>query len=455
MFAENTEYEILTPSGWQDFRGVTLKGCKPLTRIELAGGAAVTSTKDHIFYSNGVKRQVSEMSVGDVLDTASGSLDISSLSDDRIDEVYDIVEVGDVEHRYIVNHCFISKNCDEFAFVRNTIAKEFWTSMSPTLSTGGKAIITSTPNSDDDQFWNIWLEANKTTDEYGNATEIGRNGFKSFISIWSSHPDRDEKWAAEEQGRIGVERFQREHCCKPIVFEETLISNLHLAQLKGIEPIEKQGQVRWYKKPTKGNMYLVALDPSLGTGGDYAAMQIIELPSFEQVGEWQHNKTPIQQQIRIMRDIIGYLYEVTETENDIYYSVENNGIGEASLVAISEVGEENIKGVFISESGKNKKYRKGFYTTNSSKLTACSKFKQLVENNRFTIHSKNLISELKTFVASGNTYQARQGDNDDLVSAMLLVTRIMQALQNYDASIDNKMRSVEPEFDMPLPFLMS
>ena len=42
--------------------------------------------------------------------------------------------------------------CDEFAFVRPTIAREFWTSISPTLSTGGQAIITSTPNSDEDQF---------------------------------------------------------------------------------------------------------------------------------------------------------------------------------------------------------------------------------------------------------------------------------------------------------------
>ena len=31
---------------------------------------------------------------------------------------------------------------DEFAFVRPTIAAEFWTSISPTLATGGKAIIT-------------------------------------------------------------------------------------------------------------------------------------------------------------------------------------------------------------------------------------------------------------------------------------------------------------------------
>ena len=34
---------------------------------------------------------------------------------------------------------------------------------------------------------------------------------------------------------------------------------------------------------------LVALDPSMGTGGDNAAIQVFELPSYEQVAEWQHN----------------------------------------------------------------------------------------------------------------------------------------------------------------------
>ena len=67
---------------------------------------------------------------------------------------------------------------DEFAFVRNTIAKEFWTSLSPTLATGGKAIITSTPNSDDDQFALIWKAANKMQDEYGNPKDVGINGFR-------------------------------------------------------------------------------------------------------------------------------------------------------------------------------------------------------------------------------------------------------------------------------------
>ena len=69
--------------------------------------------------------------------------------------------------------------CDEFAFVRPTIAREFWTSISPTLATGGKAIITSTPNSDEDQFALIWKGANKGEDEHGNETKLGINGFKA------------------------------------------------------------------------------------------------------------------------------------------------------------------------------------------------------------------------------------------------------------------------------------
>ena len=105
--------------------------------------------------------------------------------------------------------------CDEFAFVRPTIAREFWTSISPTLSTGGQAIITSTPNSDEDQFAFIWKQANKSVDEYGNPTNngLGINGFYAYKSDWWEHPDRDDKWKEEEMGRIGEERFRREHGC--------------------------------------------------------------------------------------------------------------------------------------------------------------------------------------------------------------------------------------------------
>ena len=75
--------------------------------------------------------------------------------------------------------------CDEFAFVQPPEkAKEFWTSLSPTLSTGGKCLITSTPNSDEDQFAMIWKEANKRFDEYGNDKITGTNGFYAMKAHW-------------------------------------------------------------------------------------------------------------------------------------------------------------------------------------------------------------------------------------------------------------------------------
>ncbi len=192
---------------------------------------------------------------------------------------------------------------DEFAFVRPNIAKEFWTSLSPTLATGGKCIITSTPNMDDDQFAQIWRDANKNQDEHGMETNTGINGFAHYLATWEVHPDRDQEWADVEQGRIGIERFKREHECEPIIFDETLINPIILASLEGREPLYKQGQVRWYNKPKKGMTYVLGLDPSLGTGGDYSAVQVFELPGMKQCAEWQHNKTTIQDIRFITRNI--------------------------------------------------------------------------------------------------------------------------------------------------------
>ena len=344
---------------------------------------------------------------------------------------------------------------DEFAFVRPTIAREFWTAISPTLATGGKAIITSTPNSDEDQFATIWKQANKCTDEFGNETELGINGFKAFQAHWSEHPDRDEKWAEDIKAQLGEDRFRREIGCEFIINDETLINPLKLTEMSGIDPLEKRGQVRWYKKPTKGKMYAVALDPSLGTGGDYSAIQVLELPSLMQVAEWQHNRTPIQQQVQLLKEINEYIYECTGIDTDIYYSVENNTLGEAALVSIAEVGEENIRGTFISETSKagGKRLRKGFTTTNRAKIAVCAKFKQLVESDKFKLASKNLLSELKNFIASGGSYAAKPGETDDLVMSMLLAIRISQSLQNYDQGLDMAMRGSE-DFIEPMPFVM-
>jgi len=350
--------------------------------------------------------------------------------------------------------------CDEFAFVQPNVAIDFWTSISPTLATGGRAILTSTPNSDEDTFATIWKQAEDKFDEHGNEQELGQNGFHSFRSYWTEHPDRDDKWKQEELGRIGEERFRREYDCEFLVFDETLVSSIKLATMEGDIPIINMGQTRWYKKPTPEFTYAVALDPSMGTGGDNAAIQVFELPSYEQVAEWQHNTTAIPGQIRVLADTCNYIQQETNNANGIYWSVENNGIGEACLLVINDYGEENIPGLFVSEpmrKGHVRKFRKGFNTTHGTKITACSRLKTMLENDKMIIHSKPFVSELKNFVATGSSYQAKTGQSDDLISATLLALRMMAVLKDWDPRIYNTFNQVDSveDYEPPMPIFIS
>ena len=351
--------------------------------------------------------------------------------------------------------------CDEFAFVQPNIAEEFWTSISPTLATGGRAIITSTPNSDEDTFATIWKQAEQKFDEHGNENEVGVNGFHAFMAHWSEHPDRDEKWKVDEIGRIGEEMFRREYECEFLVFDETLINSLKLAVMEGSNPKLNMGQVRWYKTPSADKNYTVALDPAMGTGGDNAAIQVLELPTYEQVAEWKHNLTAIPGQIRVMRDICKYIADTTKSEgSNVYWSVENNGIGEAALIVIQDFGEENIPGLFISEpirKGHVRKFRKGFNTTHGSKTTACARLKTMIENDKLIIRSKPLITELKGFIATGSSFQAKPGNTDDLVSALILTLRIINVMKDWDPNVYNTFTQVdhEEDYDMPMPIFIS
>jgi len=248
-----------------------------------------------------------------------------------------------------------------------------------------------------------------------------------------------------------------------LVYDETLINSIKLADLQGTEPIMKMGQVRWYKKIDPRCTYVVAHDPSLGTGGDPAAIEIFEIPSMIQVGEWHHNLTPIQPQVRILRDICRYIDNEclnAGQQSSIYYSVENNTLGEAAIIAINEMGEESIPGMFVSEPvrrGHVRKFRRGFNTTNNSKIAACAKLKQMIENNLITINSKSLISELKSFIAKGTSFEAKETQHDDLVAALLLAIRMIVMLGDWDPVVYSKMtenRQLE-ESDLPMPIYIS
>ena len=340
----NLGLEILTDNGWQQFDGIVNKGKRATVTVKLERNL-VRVTPDHEIYTDGYKKvPAAKLKVDDLVITVTGLQKVVSVTENRVEDVYDIINAG-LNRRFYADDILCSN-------------------------------------------------------------------------------------------------------CVFLIADETLINPSTLIELSGIEPVSRMGQVRWYDQPKKGNIYVVALDPSLGTGSDPAAIQIFEANTTKQIGEWKHNKTDIPSQIRLIAQINKYIAEITNEPNNIYYSVENNSIGEAALVSLNEYGESNIPGIFLSEPGKK---RKGFNTTNKSKLAACAKFKTLVESKKMQVNSRSLISEMKAFIASGGSYKAKIGDTDDLIMSSLLAVRMMQQLGDYHYDLESQIKDHD-EMIAPLPF---
>lgn len=230
------------------------------------------------------------------------------------------------------------------------------------------------------------------------------------------------------------------HNCDFVTDDETLINPLTLAGMKGVKPEFYTGTVRWYKDPSPNKTYCVALDPSLGTGRDYAAIQVFELPDMIQVAEWQHNMTAPRGQISNLLKMLMFIDQTLrddirqQGEPEIFWTVENNTLGEAVLQIIEDTGEERFPGIFVSEKkkkGASRRFRKGLNTDNKKKLSACARFKSLVESGRMLLNSDQLIKELKLFVASASSFAAKPGGHDDLVSATLLIVRMLETVLNW------------------------
>ena len=206
--------------------------------------------------------------------------------------------------------------------------------------------------------------------------------------------------------------------------------------------------------------YVVGLDPAMGTGGDNSAIQVLELPTLMQVAEWCSNRAPIEEQIKTMKAILKEIYESGNPE--IYWSVESNGLGEAALVVIRETGEEHFCGTMLHDpknklQGKGSR-RGGFVTTQRSKIEACARMKRLIENSKLKLCSKPLISELKVFVARSNSYEARAGQTDDLVMALILVLRMVDYIATWDdisqSAINSSVNDADEIFDAPMPLII-
>jgi len=328
--------------------------------------------------------------------------------------------------------------CDEFAFVAPGIQEEFWTSISPTLATGGSCIIASTPNGDSNLFAQLWRGA-----------ELNVNGFKSSSVKWDEPPDRGEEFKQKEIAKIGELKWRQEYECEFLSSDALLISSIVLNNMKvGELPVPDHNGFHWFAPLEGKQTFLVGIDPSTGNGNDMSSIEIFEFPSLIQFGEFRSNTTSSVDLYKIFKSTVKFLNSKPNVM--IYFSVENNGVGEG-MISLYQNDDMPPEAHFVSEEGRG---RLGMTTTGKSKMKACISLKELVTKGKLKVSSKMLLAELKGYVRKLGSYSAQHGSTDDSVSATLIVVRLLEEISSYEDkafemlyNLGEESESEEVEFD--------
>lgn len=332
---------------------------------------------------------------------------------------------------------------DEFAFVRPSIQEEFWTSILPTLSTGGACIITSTPNGSTDKFSAIWRAAvlSSSTDDMQ---------FAHMHVKWDAPPKRDEKFKRAQIKLLGQAKWDQEYECKFISNDPLLIDPITLASLEDRTRTTISSTnigFDFYQPIKQGRTYLIGIDPSTGTKQDFGVLVCYDFTDMSLVAMLRSNTLNSPQLYATCKWFFNY---IKQQGGNAYFTVENNGIGEG-FIALYESDESFPEGIdFITEAEGN---RLGFRTEGRSKLRMCLTFKQLVEAGKIDVAEDRLIKELKSFIQSKGSYAAQVGATDDIISATLLVVRLLEEIAIYEQrafDVMNQFDQVEsdgPTFD--------
>ena len=330
---------------------------------------------------------------------------------------------------------------DEFAFVEK--ATEFYTSTYPVISSGvnTKVIITSTANGIGNQFYKIWQGASQGTNEY-----------KPFRVDWWDVPGRDEAWKEQTIANTSELQFDQEFGNTFFGTGQTLIGPQALLALKAERPLKilEGGDLMMYEKPRKETQYVICADVAKGRGQDYSTFNVIDISSrpFKQVAVYRNNLiSPI-----LFPDII---YKYANLYNQAYVIVESNDAGQLTCHGLHyELEYENLH----MES--SVKAMIGIEMTRRTKRIGCSGFKDLMEEGKLHIVDEESIMEISTFEVKGQSYEATDGNHDDLVMNLVMLgyfitTPQYQGLANTNArELMFEQRAREIEDDVP-PFGLS
>ena len=305
---------------------------------------------------------------------------------------------------------------DEAAFIDKI--EEIWVSAQSTLSTGGNAIILSTPNGVGNFFHKTWVGA-----------EDGSNGFNPIRLHWSVHPERDQDWRDEQETLLGPKGAAQECDCDFISSGESVIEPQLLQFYKETyvqEPVEKtgfDGNLWKWEFPDYSKSYMVIADVARGDSSDYSACHVIDVESCEQVAEYKGKLDT--------KDYGNFLVSLSTEYNNALLVIENANIGWATIQQVIDRGYQNLyymskdlKYVDVEHQFSNR-YRAqdrgmvaGFSTTSRTRPLIVSKLDEYFREKSVIIRSIRTIDELFTFIWNNGRAEAMRGYNDDLTMSL-------------------------------------
>jgi hypothetical protein len=304
---------------------------------------------------------------------------------------------------------------DEFAYVPQNVAEEFFSSVYPTISSGQetKVTIISTPHGMN-MYYKYWTDAvNK------------RNSYIPIEVHWSDVPGRDEKWKAQTIANTSEEQFRTEFECDFIGSIHTLIASSKLKTLTFQNPIFKnESGYKIYEMPKEGRTYVMCVDVSRGQGQDYHAFTIIDVtkPPYRLVATFRNNMlTPL-----LFPTII---HNAARQFNNAHVLIEINDVGaQVADIMHHELEYENLLSATI-RGRKGQSLDGGFgggisqfgvRTTDAVKRIGCSILKSLIEEDKLFVEDFDVVRELFSFISKKNSYEAEVGHHDDLVMTLVL-----------------------------------
>jgi len=322
---------------------------------------------------------------------------------------------------------------DEFAFIPNHIADEFFSSVYPTISSGKttKVVIVSTPKGMN-HFYRLWHDS-----------ERGRNEYIPTDVHWSEVPGRDSKWKEQTIANTSAQQFQQEFECDFLGSSDTLISSSKLKSLIFEDPIKRNKGLDIYEEPKEDRSYFITVDVARGTENDYSAFVIFDITEFPWriIGKYKNN------QIKPML-FPSIINDVANAYNKSYVLVEINDIGEqVSNILHFDLEYDNVlmcamrgrAGQIVGQGFSGSKSQLGLKMSKTVKKIGCSNLKTLIEDDKLIFNDYDIISELTTFIQKNQSFQAEEGANDDL--AMCLVIFAWLVVQPYFKEMtDNDVR---------------